>query len=100
MNKTSCLCASYDGHVAYVWSAVIYRRLKFNSNRKFIFIELFLKMSEEKPAYMFNFNYDGMQGRPYRLKYTYMSKGGWFQTNDIYLLENYDVFIVIDHKTK
>ena len=34
---------------------------------------------------MFNFNYDGMQGRPYRLKYTYMSKGGWFQTNDICL---------------
>ena len=47
MNKTSCLCASYDVHVAYVWSAVIYRRLKSNSNRKFIFIELFLKMSEE-----------------------------------------------------
>ena len=40
-------------------------------------------MSEEQQAYMFNYNYDGMQGRPYRLKDTYMSKGGWFQTNDI-----------------
>ena len=49
---------------------------------------------------MFNFNYDGMQGRPYRLKYTYMSKGGWFQTNDIPFGKLRCVHSDLDHKAK